>query len=149
MTDRDQIVDCIGRREFLIQSAHVAGGFVLTISGVARAANIISGFADITFAIDDKSPLSKIGGSTIVDSTAGQIIVIRTGASSFVAFSALCTHKRNVLDYDPDKKQFSCSKHNSTFDGATGNVIDGQADDPLPSYATKGTSSSVTVTVGN
>ena len=149
MKDCDEIADCLGRREFLVKSALVAGGVVLTISGVARAANFLGSLADVTVSINDKSPLSEIGGSILVDSTAGQIIVVRTGDSSFIAFSALCTHKRGLIDYDPVKKQFTCPKHNSTFDGATGNVIDGPADEPLPSYPAKGTSSSVTVSVAS
>ena len=149
MKDCNEIVDWSGRREFLVKSALVAGGLVLTVTGVAKASSLLGRFEDVVVSIDDKSPLKKVGGSTIVDSSAGKIIIVRTGEASFVAFSALCTHKRGLLEYDAADKRFTCPKHGSTFDGATGKVIDGPADNPLPSYPAKGTSASVTVTVGS
>jgi cytochrome b6-f complex iron-sulfur subunit len=146
--DCNEVVDCIGRREFLVKSAFVAGGLVLTVTGAAKAANLLSPFQDLVITIDDKSPLKKVGGSTVVDSSAGKLIVVRTGDATFVAFSAICTHKRGEIEYDASAKQFECPKHHSKFDGATGKVLDGPADDPLPSYSAKGTATSVTVTVG-
>lgn len=149
MKDCNEIVDCNGRREFLIKSALIAGGLVLTVTGAAKASSFVGHFADVVVPIDDKSALSKVGGSTIVDSTAGKIIIVRTGDATFVAFSAICTHKRGEVAYDASSKQFECPKHHSKFDGATGKAVDGPADEPLPTYAAKGTSTSVTVTVGS
>jgi Rieske Fe-S protein len=145
--DCDEIVDCSGRREFLIKAAFIAGGLVLTMSGAA--AGISAAAEEVTVPIDDKSPLHRIGGSMMVDSPAGQIIVVRTGDTTYVAFSAVCTHKRGIVEYDEAKKQFECPKHHSRFDGSNGNVLDGPADDPLPSYQAKGTAASVTVTIGS
>ena len=146
MKDCNEIVDCVGRREFLVKSVLVAGGLVLTLSGTGSVLG--RAFEDVTVPIDDKSPLNKVGGSVVVESTKGKIIVVRTGDASFVAFSALCTHKRGVVDYDDAKKQFVCPKHGSKFDGTDGKVLDGPADEPLPQYPAKGTSASVTVAVG-
>lgn len=147
MKDCNEIVDCSGRREFLVKSALVAGGLVLTVTGAARASSLLSWFADVVVPIDEKSPLKKIGGSAIVDSTAGKIIIVRTGDASFAAFSAICTHKRGIVEYDASTKQFECPKHHSKFDGATGKVLEGPANDPLASYPAKGTATSVTVAV--
>lgn len=146
MKDCEKKSDCGGRREFLVKSAFIAGGLVLTLSG----ASSIFGrpFDDVTVTIDDKSPLNKVGGSTIVDSTAGKIIIVRTGDAAFVAFSAKCTHKGGIVEYDAAKKQFECPKHHSIFDGATGKVSSGPADDDLPAYKAAGTATSVTVKVG-
>ncbi len=149
MKDCNEIADCLGRREFLIKSALVAGGLVLTLSGVAKASSLLSPFADVVVAIDAKSPLNKVGGSTIVGSTAGKIIILRTGDESFVAFSAKCTHKGTTVQYDAAKKQFVCPNHGSRFDTSDGKVLEGPADNPLPSYPAKGTATSVTVTVGS
>lgn len=140
-------MDCTGRREFLVKSALVAGGLILTVSGVAKASSLLSRFADVVIPIDDKSPLFKVGGSVTADSTAGKIIVVRTGDASFVAFSATCTHKRGTVEYDSASKTFECPKHHSKFDGTSGKVLDGPADEPLPSYPSKGTATSVTVSV--
>ena len=148
MKDCNEIVDCVGRREFLVKSAFIAGGLVLTLSGAASALNVGGDGSDVVVPIDDKSPLNKVGGSVVVDSTKGKIIVVRTGDATFVAFSAVCTHKRGIVDYDDSKKQFVCPKHGSKFDSSDGKVLDGPADDPLPKYPAKGASASVTVTVG-
>ena len=137
---------CGGRREFLVKSAAIAGGLILTLSGVASAAG--RGFTDVTVTIDSSSPLNAVGGSLIVDSTAGKLIIIRTGESAFAAYSAKCTHKGWLVEYDASSKKLVCPKHGSKFDSANGNVVAGPAETKLPSFAANGTSTSVTVTVG-
>lgn len=149
MKDCNEIVDCSGRREFLVKSALVAGGLILTVTGAAKASSLLGRFADVVVPIDDKSPLNKVGGSLVVDTAKGKIIVVRTGKASFAAFSAICTHKRGIVEYDEANKQFECPKHHSKFDASNGNVLKGPADDPLPQYPAKVTSASVTVTVGS
>ncbi len=147
-TDKcDPKANCTNRREFLVKAGLIAGGLVLTLSAPSFA--LATPFADVVVPIDDKSPLNTVGGSSIVDSTVGKIIIVRTSDTMFVAFSARCTHKGFTLDYDAAHKQFSCSKHGSAFDGATGSVTHGPAADNLQSYAAKGTAKSVTVTVGS
>ena len=148
MKDCNEIVDCVGRREFLVKSAFIAGGLVLTLSGAASVFGKTADGTDVVIPIDDKSALNKMGGSVVVDSTKGKIIVVRTGDAAFVAFSAVCTHKRGIVEYDGATKQFECPKHHSKFDSTDGKVLDGPADEPLPKYPAKGTSSSVTVAVG-
>jgi cytochrome b6-f complex iron-sulfur subunit len=103
---------------------------------------------DVVVPIDDKSPLNTIGGSTIVDSSVGKVIVVRTGETTFVAFSAICTHKHGTVEYNPTKKLFECPKHHSKFDSTDGSVLDGPADDPLPKYAAHGDAKLVTVSTG-
>lgn len=139
----EEIVDCSGRREFLVRSLFVAGGLVLSLKGMASAHG--SAPEDLVVPIDKDSPLNKVGGSVTVDSAAGKVIVVRTGESTFVAFSAVCTHKRGTVEYDAAKKEFVCPKHGSTFDGSTGNVVEGPADEPLPARKATAGSGSVTV----
>ena len=145
MEDCNEVVDCTGRREFLIKTAMLAGGLVLTLSG---ATALTAAVADVVVPINDKSPLNKVGGSLLIPSDAGKIIIVRTGETTFVAFSAKCTHKGGTVEYEGAKKQFYCAKHGSTFDSSDGKAINGPADEPLPQYPAKGTSTSVTVTVG-
>ena len=107
MEDCKPKVACIGRREFLVKAGLVAGVTVLTVSSSYGA----SAFEDLTVTIVTDSPLAKVGGSQVVDSTAGKLIVIRSGEKTFAAFSAICTHKRGTLSYDG--KQLYCPKHGS------------------------------------
>ena len=147
MKDCNEIVDCSGRREFLVKAAMLAGGLVLTLS--APLLGSAAAFEDVVVPIDDKSPLNKVGGSQVVASTVGKVIIVRTGDASFVAFSARCTHKGTTIGYDAASKHFVCPNHGSEWDGSTGKVVQGPADNPLPSYPAKGTAASVTVTVGS
>lgn len=145
MKDCNETADCSGRREFLVKAAFLTGGLVLTLSGASTLFGRT--VEDITIAIDDKSPLSHIGGSTIIDTASGKVIVLRTGEKSFAAYSARCTHKGGIVDYDPASKQFVCPKHGSRFESATGFVAEGPAKQSLSAYKTKSDGSSVIVSV--
>lgn len=146
MKDCNETIDCSGRREFLVKTAFLAGGLLLTLGGSR------SGFAvpveDVTIPVGAESPLAKVGGSEIVDSSAGKIIIVRTGEAAFVAYSARCTHKGGIVAYDDAKKQFACPKHGSRFGSATGEVVEGPAGDPLPAYKTRAEKDAVVVKVG-
>jgi Rieske Fe-S protein len=100
---------------------------------------------DVTITIGPDSPLGKVGGFQIVDSSAGKLIVIHAAEDKFVAYSAKCTHRGGIVAYDADKKQIHCPKHGSNFDPATGDVVKGPADKPLPSYPTDVSGQTVTV----
>jgi len=145
MENCNEITACMGRREFLVKAGLVAGGIVLTVSaaGTAFAAN----FEDVTIEVGADSPLAKVGGSQIVDSSAGKIIVIHSGEGTYLAFSARCTHKGGIVEYDPIGNKLNCPKHGSSFDGAEGKVLRGPAEDPLKSYPAKESAKKVTISV--
>lgn len=133
---------CIDRREFLVKAGFFTGAALLTISGVSSTA-AAPALEDLKVPVGPDSPLAKIGGSVVVDSSAGKIIVIRAGESKFVAFSAVCTHKRGSLTYDG--KELVCPKHGSKFDLKDGSVTAGPAETALKAYEAKGGSTEVTV----
>ncbi len=124
----------------------LAGGLVLTLSGAGSA--FASRFEDVTVAINDKSPLNKVGGTATVDSSAGKIVILRTGDAAFVAVSAKCTHKGGPIKYDADAKQFFCPWHDSKYK-TDGSNAGGPASQPLASYKATGSATSVTVKVGS
>lgn len=137
--------DCTGRREFLVKAGLIAGGLVLTLSAPSLA--LASPFEDVVVPIDDKSPLNKVGGTVTVGSSAGKIIILRTGDAAFVALSAKCTHKGGPIKYDDTAKQFFCPWHDSKFK-TDGSNAGGPASTPLTPYIATGTATSVTVKVG-
>jgi len=147
MKSCDRSDACLSRREFLVKAGFAAGAVVLTVSSLYTSA-IAAVFEDITVAIGPESPLAKVGGFTIVDSTAGKIIIIREGDAKFAAFSAKCTHKGGLVEYDAATKQIACPKHGSRFDQETGAVAKGPAETPLASYVTTHTAENVVVKVG-
>ncbi len=134
---------CIGRREFLVKAGLVAGGLVLTVSSVHAA----MAFEDVTIQIVADGPLAKVGGSQVIDSTAGKLIVIRTENAKFAAYSARCTHKRGILGYDHATRQLACPSHGSRFSAGDGSVVKGPAETALSSYVTNGGATSVTIVV--
>jgi len=139
---------CNDRRNFLISATATAGGVLLTLAGARSASAATEStkpVADdsVVIKLDDKSPLSKVGGSDTVDTKDGKVIVVRTGDATFAAYSAICTHKGGPIKYDTDKKQLMCPWHNSRFD-MTGNPVGGPAKAPLTSF---NADESMTVTI--
>ena len=104
-------------------------------------------FEDVTIDVAADSPLAKVGGSQIVDSSAGKIIVLHEADDKYLAFSAKCTHKGGLVEYDAASNKLTCPKHGSAFDGVDGKVLKGPADEPLKAYPAKAADKKVTVTV--
>ena len=146
MNDRNDKAACMGRREFLVRAGFVVGGVVLTVSSLGGTA-LGSAFEDVTIEIGADSPLAKVGGSQIVDSTAGKLIVIHAEGDKYLAFSAKCTHKGGIVEYDPIGNKLNCPKHGSSFDGAAGKVLRGPADEPLKSFPAKSVEKKVVISV--
>lgn len=65
--------------------------------------------------------------------------VVETKGKVFLAVSAICTHKRCILDWDKEKERFICPCHKGIFD-KDGNPIYGPPEKPLKrfSISTKG-----------
>lgn len=59
--------------------------------------------------------------------------MVHPSGSTFVAFSAICTHAGCPVRYDPSNMQFVCPCHGGVFDARTGNVLQGPPPSPLPS----------------
>ena len=126
---------CNNRRNFLVKASVTAGGLLLSLSGASAAkAETVSTPEEVVVKLDDKSPLGKVGGSALIDTKSGKVIVVRTGDMAFSAYSAVCTHKGSTIKYDADKKQLFCPSHGSKFD-ADGKNAGGPANQPLAKYS--------------
>ena len=62
------------------------------------------------------------------------VILIRTDAGEFRAFSATCTHLDCIVQYRSDLKQIWCACHNGLYD-TKGRNISGPPPRPLDEYA--------------
>ncbi len=144
MKDCNIMAPCMGRREFLVKAGLVAGATVLTVT-MGENAFAAASFEDVVVPVAADSALAKVGGSQIVDSSAGKLIVIHVADKQFAAFSAFCTHKKGLLEYNG--KDLSCPKHGSKFDASNGNVTKGPAEVPVKSYAAKAGDGSVKIAV--
>jgi Rieske Fe-S protein len=122
---------CSGRREFLVSAGAVAGGLVLNLVSVEKTAASVPP-SETTIKLDEKSSLNKVGGSQVVETANGKVIIARTGETSFAAVSAVCTHKGATLKYDDKAKLFACPSHGSKFN-VDGSNAGGPAKSPVKS----------------
>lgn len=87
------------------------------------------------------SSLQSVGGYAYF----GNIIVIRTGQSSYVALSKVCTHQGCTVAYNSSVKKLVCPCHGATYN-TSGAVLGGPAPRALTSYSV--TVSGNTLTIG-
>ena len=59
-------------------------------------------------------------------------ILIRTGETSFVAYSRICTHNGCPVSYNPDNRDIECPCHGGVYSIADGSVLAGPPPKPLP-----------------
>lgn len=59
--------------------------------------------------------------------------IVHPSGSTFVAFSAICTHAGCPVQYDPSNVQFLCPCHGGVYDARTGRVLQGPPPSALPS----------------
>lgn len=127
------------RRKFLQGVAVAAGSLVLGLqtSTLAQdqAAQVPGGEEEFLLALPPQV-LEKVGGAEVIETPTDKIIVARTGPTSIVACSAICTHKGCTVDYQHESKQFVCPCHGARYE-LTGKVVQGPARRDLKAYKTR------------
>jgi cytochrome b6-f complex iron-sulfur subunit len=91
--------------------------------------------AGVAVTIGATSPLSATGGMALVMSNVGSFLVTRTGANTFLALTAQCTHQACVVSSSTGQT-FVCPCHGSEFD-TSGRVVVGPASVPLRQFQTQ------------
>src|SRR5262245_64548984 len=102
------------------------------------------GGGGIQVAIDASSPLASAGSAALVQSPLGTLLVSRTGADTFTALTATCTHESCTITGFADSS-YVCPCHGSRFD-MSGRVVNGPATSALRQYQTQFASGVLTVT---
>jgi nitrite reductase/ring-hydroxylating ferredoxin subunit len=84
--------------------------------------------------VDDVSP----GSATVVDVKGIEVALINSGGE-YYAIGNECTHAGGSLGEGDlvEENQIECPLHGSVFDVTTGEVVNGPADEPVPSYEVK------------
>ncbi|SOD70692.1 nitrite reductase/ring-hydroxylating ferredoxin subunit [Jatrophihabitans sp. GAS493] len=71
-----------------------------------------------------------VGGSAAATLDGAPIVLCQKTAGTVVGFSAICTHQGCTVA--PSGTKYDCPCHGSSFDAATGQVLGGPAQSPLP-----------------
>ncbi len=87
--------------------------------------------------------MPNAGDAALVQSTAGVFLLARTGASSFSAIDAVCTHEGCTIT-DAQGSDFVCPCHGSRY-SRDGRVIGGPAMANLRQYSTSFANDVVTI----
>jgi len=137
---------CLTRRQFCAGACQAASGATLATlfsacggsptspDGPAALLGVVSGqFAGSRVQVTVAgSALADVGGAVLVESTAGVFLLSRTGASTFVAVEAVCTHEGCTIN-GADGATYVCPCHGSRYD-RSGRVIAGPARASLRQY---------------
>lgn len=76
-----------------------------------------------------------VNGSKILFYQRNPVILIRKSKDKWVALSAICTHLRCGVKWEPESKRIVCPCHGAIYD-LNGNVISGPPPRPLKRYTT-------------
>lgn len=100
---------------------------------------------NIDFTVDltnmSNSLLTSTGGAQVF----GDVIVARTGATTFVALSKVCTHQGTTIRFRAAQGNFLCDNHGSVFN-TNGSVANGPATQALKVFNTALNNNSLRVT---
>ena len=75
----------------------------------------------------------RVGEGRLVRHGVSPFYVVRLDATRVLALSAVCTHVRCILGYDPARRALVCPCHDGRFD-LSGNVLSGPPPRSLPGY---------------
>ncbi len=135
----------IKRREFVAYGAAALALAALAACG-GDALTSPSTVASTSLKLSDLPALASVGGVATVRIGSTPIAIVRTGASSFVAFSRICPHQGATIDVT--STGFHCPNHGATFN-ASGVWIGGERTRNLTSYPVQYDSAAGTLTVGS
>lgn len=91
-----------------------------------------SGETVVDLTSTDFNALKTVGGYAY----SGNILIIRSGTSSYIALSSICTHQGCTVAYNSSDDKIACPCHGSLFT-TTGAVLQGPASSSLKTYNVK------------
>jgi nitrite reductase/ring-hydroxylating ferredoxin subunit len=131
---------CISRRAFLADAATIAA--LTALFAACGDSPVEPPTGKIEVKVSDFPGLAAMNQLVLVD---GRRAAKRTGTTTFVAWSRLCTHEGTPVDVSGSG--FVCPNHGSRFDN-NGNVTLGPANQPLPTLATSYDAATDMLTIG-
>jgi cytochrome b6-f complex iron-sulfur subunit len=100
----------------------------------------------MTLNIDAGSPLSAVGTAALVNASGRSFLVAHTGANTFTALTAVCTHEQCTVSTF-QTQMYECPCHGSQY-STTGSVLRGPATRSLTQFTTAFSNNVLTITTG-
>jgi len=137
----------IARRDFVVGAAAALAAAALAACGTTTGDFVTSPgtLTSTSIKVSDFPALANVGGVATTSASGIPIAIVRTGASSFAAFSRICPHQGTTIGVF--NNGFQCPRHGATFN-LSGQWIGGQPTSNLVSYPVTYDSASATLTVG-
>ena len=147
--------DCLSRREFLARSSLAVAG-AASVAALAACGDgqfgptaIVSTAKSVSLKVGSIPALATTGQLARIPQDGVYIDVKRTGPSTFLAFSTICTHEQ--CDTNINGNTIICPCHDTQYDSdghVTKQPTGGGSATSLPVYATSYDPASDTLTIG-
>lgn len=138
------------RRSFLkTVPAAIGAGLLLSHCGGSATVDgsVMSTGSSAVLSFSQFPALQSTGGGVVVDVNGrNPIAVVRTGATSAIALSAVCTHAGCTIAYQESSMDLACPCHGSVF-SLSGQVSAGPARSALKTHVATVNSSDITVSL--
>jgi len=138
------------RREFLTATAASAVAALLVTAcggGGSDSTGVVdTGPVTLSVQVANYAALANVGGIARVDSGGTPVAAVRTGASTFAAFSLICPHFGCTVGITGSS--FQCPCHGAQF-ASTGIWIGGQRTTNLSAYGTSYDATTGVLTISN
>ncbi len=138
---------CIDRRTFLAHGS-LAGVMALLATacgdGVFGGGSTSPGSVNTIVTVSDYPALANVGGIAKLNGTSTPVAVVRSGASTFRAFSMVCTHEGTTIGIQGSG--FLCPNHEARFNAA-GQNIGGQVTSSLHEFTVTTNATATTLTI--
>lgn len=131
---------CLSRRAFIADAATLAA--LATLFAGCGESPVEPPTGKVQVKVSEFPDLATINQLALID---GKRAAKRTGDTTFVAFSRLCTHEGTPVDISGSG--FFCPNHGSRFDN-NGTVTIGPASQPLSTLATSYDPATDVLTIG-
>ena len=134
----------IDRRDFVMRAA--AALAAVALAGCAGGSPTSPGsVSSTTLNLADYPALSSVGGVATLSVSGTPLAIVRTGSTTFAAFSRICPHQGATIGVT--SSGFQCPQHGATFN-KSGQWIGGQPTGNLTSYPVTYNAAAGTLTVG-
>ena len=101
--------------------------------GSAPAASAGSASSGAKIAMVSDVPVGSV--FAFQDPQGGPAFLLQPAAGTFLAYSGICTHNGCTVGYDESAAEFACPCHGARFEVATGEPVQGPAQQPLAKIA--------------